>query len=142
MASGQIMKSQSYVSLCLFGIILLMAGILVLLLGGNIYALLFDRTDILLGIPLDGWQAGISLLAKIIVEVVLIIFIVRYPASFDWFVKISLVFSGFLLVNSIIAAQTALQGYSFVSLVPGIFFLSGIGLAAIQMLKHQEGNIH
>ena len=81
---------------------------------GTLFALVFHRTDMLLGIHLDrGRGPENSLSAKIIVEVVLLIFIVRYPASFDWFVKISLVFSGFLLVNSIITAKTACRDIHF-----------------------------
>lgn len=134
------MINGSLLQLSTFGILILQAGILFLILSGTLFALVFDRTDMLLGIHLDGWAAGISLSAKIIVEVVLLIFIVRYPASFDWFVKISLVFSGFLLVNSIITAKTALQGYPFFSPVSGVLFVSGIGLAALQMLKPYDGD--
>ena len=132
--------SLSPTGVIFFGILILQPGILFLILPGTLFALVFDRTDMLLGIHLDGWASGISLSAKIIVEVVLLIFIVRSPASFDWFVKISLVFSGFLLVNSIITAKTALQGYPFFSQFSGVIFVSGIGLASLQMLKPYDGD--
>jgi hypothetical protein len=129
----------SLLQICTFGIILLLVGILFLLLSGTLFALLFDRTDLLFGIRLDGSAAGVSLFAKLVVEFVLLILITRYPASFGWFVKISLVFSVFLLVDSIVTAKMTLQSYQYFSPVLGLFFLSSIGLFVLQIIKSAEG---
>jgi hypothetical protein len=120
------------VQLCTLGILLLVAGILILLLSGTLFAILFDRKDLFFGLPLNGWAALASLFAKAIVESVLLILIIRYPSLFDWLVKISFAFSGLLLADSIMSAGVPLQGYQFFSPVPGVFFLLSIGLLILQ----------
>ncbi|MGB7788836.1 hypothetical protein [Methanoregula sp.] len=71
------------VQLCTFGILLLMAGILILLLSGTFFAILFDRKDLLFGIVLDGWAAQVSLFVKAVVESVLLVLIdIRYLSTF------------------------------------------------------------
>jgi hypothetical protein len=139
MAENKNLMKSSLVQLCTFGILLLMAGILILLFSGTLFALLFDRRDLLFGLRLDGWAALISLFLKAVVESVLLFLIIRYPAFFDWLVKISLAFSGLLLVDSILTAKATLQGYQVFSAVPGVFFLLSAGLAILWKTAPAEG---
>jgi len=131
MTDSQNFTKNDIIKFCTLGILLLMAGILVLLLSGALFALLFDRTDIFFGLHLDGWAALASLLSKAVVEFVLLSLIVRYPARLAWFVKISLVFSGLLLADSVLMAMPTLQENQKFSPVPGILFLLSIGLVIL-----------
>jgi hypothetical protein len=139
MAENKNLMNRTLVQLCTLGILLLMAGILILLLSGTLFAILFDQKDLFFGFHMDGWAALASLFAKSIVESVLLLLIIRYPASFDWLVKISFVFSGLLLADSILSAGMPLQGYQIFSPVHGVFFLLSIGLLILQKIKSARG---
>jgi hypothetical protein len=125
---------ESLLQLCTFGILILLAGILFLLLSSSLYALLFDRSVLLLGIHLKGWVAGAILAAKVAVEAVLIALIIRYPSNSEWLVKISLVLSALLLVDSIVTSK----GYPFISPVYGIFFFVSVGLVVLRAIDPSE----
>jgi hypothetical protein len=124
--------NRPLVQLCTLGILLLMAGILILLLSGTLFAIFFDWKDLFFGFTLNGWAALAFLFAKAVVESVLLFLIIRYPLSFDWLVKISFAFSVLLLADSILSAGMTLQGYQIFSPVPGVFFLLSIGLVILQ----------
>ena len=131
MTGNQKLMKSDLTKLCTFGILLLMAGILILLLFKSLFAILFDQKDLFFSFRLDGWTALVSLFAKALVELVLLILIIRYPAFVDWLVKISLAFSGFLLADSVLTARLTLQGNQIFSPVLGVLFLLSIGLAIL-----------
>lgn len=116
-------------------LLLLSAGILVLLLFGSGFALLFDRKDIFFGLSLDRGAAGIVLLIKVVLSVILLAILIDYPRHFHWFVTLSLVFSGLLLSDSIVTSLTTVTGFWFFSPVPGFYFLFSTGLFIIHQLE-------
>jgi hypothetical protein len=135
------MITSDIITLCTFGILILMAGILFLLLSGTLFALLFDRKEMFFGVRLDGWMALASLFVKALVESVLLLLILRYPAFIDWLVKISLAFSCLLLADSVLTARLTHQENQILFPVPGIFFLLSIGLVILDREQRVNAGI-
>lgn len=126
---------ENIFEICTFAMILLLAGILVLLLFGNGYALFFDRSDQFFGELLEGDCAGITLFIKVIISGILLVFLIFYPRYFTLFVKISLIFSGILLADSVVTTWTTITGYRSFSPVIGLYFLFSMALFVIHRIR-------
>ena len=131
---------ETFLTVSLFALILLLIGILILLFLGYIYALFFDRFDLFFGVPLQGDVAGISLLLKTVISALLVWLLISYPKKFIWYIRIALVFSGYLFVDSLVTARVLETGYRYFSPVLGFFFLFNVILFIIHRTKPADNS--